>query len=187
MYQHYLNETNHKSSGLESAAELSQFKIIALTTGYLSQAIKLVNNSFRDEDTEPGMELMASLNTKGLAEYQNRNPEIVSLDYYIAVTSDAKVVGIVGLYEQSEDCRETTLWLGWYCVDRKYRGLKIGKKLLEHAIEKAKSRQAKFLALYTSTHKEEAKAQLVYDKFGFEITHRVKKRNYDLLYRRKAL
>jgi len=43
--------------------------IIPLTGYYLAQAIKLVNASFRDEETEPGMELLASLHDQGLADY----------------------------------------------------------------------------------------------------------------------
>ena len=102
-----------------------------------------------------------------------------SLEYWVAIYEN-KVVGLIGLYEETSD-HEDSIWLGWYCVDEKYRGLTIGKKLISFAIEEAKKKNKYFLKLYTTLHDEYAVARDLYEKLGFFVTfHKGKTLHYHL-------
>ena len=90
-----------------------------------------------------------------------------SLEYWVAIYEN-KVVGLVGLYEESTD-HEDSIWLGWYCVEEKYRGLAIGKALIDFAIQTAKKRKKRFLKLYTTSHDEYAIARILYERLGFSL------------------
>ena len=161
--------------------------IVPLSKNYLLQAIRLVNRLFPDESGSPGQDLAGSIDGAALIAYRAANPEVLTLNYYLALNHNQQLVGIVGLYSLAEDYWENTLWLGWYGVTPRQRNKKIGKTLLEYAIERARERKATQLCLYTSTSPEEARAQQLYDRYGFEITARVSKPHYELLYRRKKL
>lgn len=92
---------------------------------------------------------------------------IKQLDYWVAIhPGTLEVVGLVGLYTQTDD--DEMVWLGWYCVDSYHRGLKIGKKLINHAIECAKEQKKKVLHLYTTGEDEYATAREQYHQIGFE-------------------
>ena len=45
-------------------------------------------------------------------------------------------IGITGVYEEEID--KSTLWLDWYCIDKKYRGIGLGKQILRDTIEYCK-------------------------------------------------
>lgn len=93
---------------------------------------------------------------------------IKQLDYWVAIhSSTLEVVGLVGLYTQTDD-DDGMVWLGWYCVDPNHRGFKIGKKLINHAIEYAKEQEKKDLHLYTTGGDEYATAREQYHKLGFK-------------------
>ena len=79
------------------------------------------------------------------------------------------------------------MWIGWFCVHKKYRGRGIGVALLNYSIEVAKERGKRYLSLYTSTDKNEAEAQVLYELNGFYITKRIYKKGYEILFRRKDL
>ncbi|MDP3445520.1 MAG: GNAT family N-acetyltransferase [Ignavibacteria bacterium] len=93
---------------------------------------------------------------------------ISELAYWTAIDPlTQNVVGLVGLYTENDD-EDDTVWLGWYCVDSRYRGHKIGSKLLELAINEAKAQNKKYLNLYTTTDDEYATACVQYEKIGFK-------------------
>ncbi len=166
---------------------MNKVTIIPLTDRYLNQAINLVYSIFPDEDEPISIELFASIHKIRLKEFVNHlDTEIKSLKYFIATDNHDRVIGIIGLYTTNEDY-EDTYWVGWYAVDLNERGKGIGRALLEHVIKIAKKSGKTNLCLYTSTDPDEATAQILYEKNGFEITKRVKKEDYDLLYRRKLL
>ncbi|WP_165861191.1 GNAT family N-acetyltransferase [Paenibacillus paeoniae] len=162
--------------------------IIPLNPIYLDQASRLVNDVFGDEEEElyPAQELWASLDKKHLKKYQTSvDAALRSFQYYIAV-EDREVCGIIGLYEMQEDFEQQD-WVGWYCVDERYRGRRIGIQLLNYVIEASKKRGKQRLCLYTSTHESERKAQTLYDQNEFYVTKTVNKGSYQLLYRQKNL
>lgn len=162
-------------------------KIIPLSKKYYKKASKLVNSVFLDEDYSPSKELKASLSKKNLKKFQKHYyNELLNLKYYIAVDAYNSVLGVIGLYTLKNDSKDN-IWLGWYCVSPEHRGNKIGKKLLEFAIEEAKRQGKNYLSLYTSTDDNEALAQKIYDINNFDIIYIKDMKDYSLLYRRKNL
>lgn len=162
-------------------------EILILTKKYLSKGIKLVESIFTDEEESVKKEMEASVDEKKFQKYVTKiDRHIRSLEYFIAVNTKGKCVGIIGMYTLIESY-EDTLWIGWYCVHKKYRGRGIGKLLLDFVIDKARESGKKYICLYTSTDNNEATAQEIYEKYGFYITERIKKDGYEILYRKKTL
>ena len=142
-------------------------KVKKLSEKYLKEASFLANSVFRDEDVLPGVPFKASLDQEKFEEFNKiAKYEYSSLEYFVAVDETEKVLGTTGLYSRREDEKDTD-WLGWYCVDPKFRGKGIGSKLLDYTIRKAKERGKKFLRLYTSMSPKEKAAQRVYNSRGF--------------------
>ncbi|MFF2093750.1 GNAT family N-acetyltransferase [Paenibacillus sp. NPDC058174] len=163
-------------------------KIVELNQSYLFQASQLVNSVFLDEDEEvlPARELQASLDPELLRNYQiTQDDDIRSFQYYVAV-SEHQVMGIIGLYELNSDFDKND-WIGWFCVDERYRGQRIGIQLLNYAVQQSKHRGKENLLLYTSTHENELKAQQLYDANEFHIIKTMPKDGYSLMYRQKKL
>ena len=132
----------------------------------LHQATTLRGSVFKWLDVYEQRTLRASLHPEKYLVYKKLG--IDRLEYWVAlspVTDD--ILGLVGLYTQIQDDTDA-IWLGWYCVDPQHRGHKIGSKLLEFAINKAKKRNKKFLHLYTTDDDEYATARKQYEKLGFE-------------------
>ncbi|MHC1682302.1 MAG: GNAT family N-acetyltransferase [Clostridiaceae bacterium] len=161
--------------------------IVPLTKTYLEQSINLVESTFDEEDMSLSKELEASVDEKKFAKYVKRyDKNMRTLEYFIAKDNNQRVIGIIGLYSLKKDYKDT-YWIGWYCVDINERGKGIGKALLEFIITMAKYREKKYLCLYTSTDKNEAKAQKIYEQYGFFITKVIHKKGYEILYRKKIL
>jgi len=108
------------------------------------------------------------------------------LKYWVALDENDKVCGTTGLYSEKNDFHEA-IWLSWFCVDPDMRGRGIGKQLIEFSIETARGYKKKYLRLYTSDDPNEAAAQFLYEKYGFNIVRTEKKRGYTLMYRERAL
>lgn len=166
---------------------MEEFRIVPLTTEYLEESILVLKDIFEDEEKDIRIELEASVVREKFEKYvKNYARNMVSLCYFIAVNSKEAVLGTIGLYEIKKDV-EDSCWVGWYCVKEEERGKGIGIALLEYAIEKARIKNKKYLKLYTSTYKDEAKAQGIYEKYEFYITKVKKKRHHYILYRKKVL
>lgn len=93
---------------------------------------------------------------------------IKQLNYWVAIHPiTLEVIGLVGLYTQVyED--DGMIWLGWYCVNPRYRGYKIGGRLMDFAIKSAKEQGKQTLHLYTTGDDEYSAAREQYQKLGFE-------------------
>jgi ribosomal protein S18 acetylase RimI-like enzyme/G:T/U-mismatch repair DNA glycosylase len=146
-----------------------------LTENSLAQAENLRDKIFGKTTKTEALTLKASLNPK---EYKNvyEDNYIKDMEYWIA-KSNNEVIGIIGLYtENNEDNK--TCWLGWFAVEPKFRGFKIGKKLLDFAVNKAKERGYEYLKLYTYDSDEFKIAQELYKKEGFEEFNRKNKELY---------
>lgn len=95
-------------------------------------------------------------------------PGIRLLDFWVAISPDDEVHGIVGLYSMRKD-RSDALWLGWFAVHPEARGKGLGGTLLRKAIEEARERDVKYLRLYTSDTdliQGGDVAQEVYERYG---------------------
>ncbi|MFB2937246.1 GNAT family N-acetyltransferase [Aerosakkonemataceae cyanobacterium BLCC-F154] len=140
----------------------------------LPEAISLVDNIFPyQKDTmyeNARIAFSASLDqdnpsSRSLLEQM----QITEANYWVAIDENSgKVVGTTGLYTYAEDEAEA-YWLGYTCVDPDCRGQGIGAKLVDFAIEKARSNDKKFLRLYTSNVPNQAVAQILYEKRGLLI------------------
>jgi len=164
-------------------------KIEKLTEKYLADASRLANTIFKDEPILPGVAFEASLDKHKFDKLNDESiGKIYSLEYFIAVDESGEVLGTTGLYALEEDKQEA-YWLGWYCVDPKYRGRGIGGKLLDFTIEEAKNRGKKILRLYTSPSDDEKTAQIIYDSRGFKTTGTEKKdgNKYEIIYKELAI
>ena len=73
-------------------------------------------------------------------------------------------------------------WLGWFCIDKEYRGQGLSKKLLDFSIERAKQLNKKYLHLYTYDSREYIPAMKLYETYHFTIYNKTKK---DIYYKRK--
>ena len=103
----------------------------------LEESNTLRNRVFKYLSLEEKQTLNASLDPQNHSSILAKLA-LMSLEYWVAIYEN-KVVGLIGLYEETSD-HEDSIWLGWYCVDEKYRGLTIGKKLISFAIEEAKKK-----------------------------------------------
>lgn len=132
----------------------------------LEDAKKLANSVFplqtRDENSDFWLTFSLERN-RSTGKYGAHLPQ------YWVYLREGKVIGVIGLYELIRG-RKDVVWLGWFCVDPKFRGRGVGSELLEHVIAAAKSMSKKFLRLYTSDDPIEAAAQKLYEKRGFVIT-----------------
>ena len=70
-------------------------------------------------------------------------------DFYLGYLAylDNEPIGVTGLYEIPKYM--DTVWLSWFGLEKKYRKLGYGKKILDYTIKMAKKYNKKFLRLYT--------------------------------------
>ena len=177
---------NEAPTNIRSGENVSTYKIVPLSETYLSQASELANSVFPNEPILPSQSFKDSLDKDKFSIVQGRG--VVDLEYFVAVDKNGKVLGTTGIYSLKEDEKDSC-WMGWYCVDEKSRGQGVGKSLLDFCIDGARNKGKKYLKLYTSTHPNEATAQILYENNGFKITGREKmdKGDYEKLYRQKEL
>ena len=141
-------------------------KIVALTKDNIKKASNIANKIFYYEDILPEKFFKASFKPKEFNKLLNIQQKIETCKYYVAINEKKEVIGTTGLYS-IEDDEKNKYWLGWFCVNQKYRGQGIGQKLLDFTINKAKKKGAKYLNLYTSTNPLEENAQKLYKKNKF--------------------
>ena len=135
-------------------------QIVPLNETYLKEATELLKKVFNPSKEEK-LTLKASLYPQKYKDYLKKH-QFIELNYYVLVENE-KVIGLTGLYAYDDN----SYWLGWFCVDEKYRNKGYGKKLLDFSIYKAQKR--KFLYLYTENFDEFKKAINLYERYGFEL------------------
>ena len=135
-------------------------EIVPLNEEYLKEAEKLLEKVFYPSKEEK-LTLISSLYPNKYEKYLKKH-SFKELKYYVLV-ENKKVIGMIGLYAYDKK----SYWLGWFCVEKKYRGKGFGKKLLDFAIDKSKKRRV--LYLYTENSKEFETARKLYAKYGFEL------------------
>ncbi len=84
--------------------------------------------------------------------------------YYIVARVGEEVVGYAGMWVILEEAHVTTI-----AVDPKWRGRKIGERLLAALIEEAQRRGARWVTL--EVRKSNRVAQQLYRKYGFREVH----------------
>lgn len=76
------------------------------------------------------------------------------------------MLGVTGLYCRYGDW--ASLWLGWTCVEPHARGLGIGRRLIDFAMEEARRSGARSLKLYTTDLADQQIAVQAYERRGFK-------------------
>lgn len=137
----------------------------------LKSAITLRDSVFPGLNKTEYATLAASLSKNNSEVYKQLG--IVTLNYWMAVDNNQVILGLVGLYTESDD-EANQIWLGWYCVEPSARGRGIGEFLLHYAIDIAKQRGYKELKLYTTMADEYSVARRLYERIGFRDTTRTK-------------
>lgn len=130
-------------------------KITPLTPDKLTQAVELVFNT--------------GLDTKKEIEHHLKQIDA----HYIALDGD-KIVGVVGWYQDNVNYASRAMgdkfpgteayWVGFFAVDKKYRGLGIGGLLLKKLEEVIKLKNTH--ELWVSSVSE---TQSYYEKKGFQL------------------
>ena len=110
------------------------------------------------------IEILASVDQKLLTKVTGISYPEESSTYYLAY-NDNEIVGIAGLYHEKSSC-DDSIWLGWFGVVPKFRGLGFGEKILELTMDKAKEKGFKIIRLYTDTIENKAAVKL-YEKLAF--------------------
>lgn len=146
-------------------------EIIPLNEKHLSSTEKLLKKVF-NPSKEDMLTLISSLYPEKYKKYLQENG-FIELKYFILI-EDNQLIGLTGLYAYNK----VSYWLGWFCVDDKYRNQGYGKKLLDFAIYKAQNR--KFLYLYTEDSDEFKTARKLYKQYGFELYKKDKYLYYKL-------
>lgn len=136
-----------------------------LTPDTLAIAEELRNEVFGKTKKSEKDTLRASLDPSSHQKIYDEN-QINTMRYWVA-KFDTAVIAIVGLYTQIDDPKDTC-WLGWFCVDSKFRTWGAGKKLLDFVIHQAKSTNYKILQLYTHDSQEYHAAIRLYKREGFQ-------------------
>ena len=129
-----------------------------LTKQLLQKAQTLRDKVFKDKDEA----FIASL-TPNHQYYKKHN--ITKLEYFVKI-KDNEVIGTIGLYEENNET-----WLGWFCVDERYRNQGIGQEMFDFILKKASK-----LKIYTD--KDNFVAQKFYEKNGFKKFYEDKKNVY---------
>ncbi len=166
--------------------------IESLSYKTLKQAITLVNKVFPNQNLfeKASLAFRFSLEKDSIiSKLAFFVVGVTEANYWVAIDEvSSKVMGMTGLYCYKKD-RPQAYWLGWTCVDPKFRGRGIGGKLVDFCIEKARAEGKQFLRLHTSTHPNEETAQILYEKRGFRLIgeSRAGRSSFKKLYRELQL
>lgn len=153
----------------------------------LYEAELLRDSIFKDIDKKEKPLLKASLDYKKYADVYKQNDMRSSIYWVLKDRKSSKIIGLTGLYTEVED-EENECWLGWFCVDEKYRGKKYGKELFDFTIQKAISKDKNILHIYTYDSKKYQPAICMYKNNGFK-PYSVKNTKYkkDLYFKKELL
>ena len=142
-----------------------------LKTFHLRSALNLVLKFFANEvspEDDPRIWIPASLDSKSIVEKYDETG-CSYIQYWVALSSNDDVVGIIGLYTEAFD-EDEAFWITWFCVDEKYQRQGIGSSLLSFCFDYSRALQKKYLRVYTDPENPiEKNAQMLYEKFGLRL------------------
>lgn len=151
----------------------SKIKIEPLSKKTLKPAIRLLQNVFDYPEGRKQIKLWftASLNPDKYQKlYEKEKSKWVQ--YYVALHKN-KIIGTTGLY-QLENEKNDVYWLGWFCVDERYRRSGIGREIIDFTFKEERKLGGKVLKLWTTNHPEMEAASKFYKKLGFRVVKRDK-------------
>ncbi len=155
----------------------NNFIIGPLTSTNIDDAIRLRDKIFSHLEQHEKETLKASLDKKNYTKCLKKN-ELVDINYYVMInTSTGAIIGLTGIYHEETD-KVDMCWLGWFCIDKQYRGQGLSKTLLDYSIGIAKSLKKQYLHLYTYDSKEYIPAIKLYEQYNFTVYEKDKKDIY---------
>lgn len=99
--------------------------------------MQLRDSVFKNLKKAEKLNLIASLDPKSYQDVYLEN-EIKTMRYWVAKDKKTlNVIGLTSIYTEIDDNFDEC-WIGWFCIDKSYRGLGFGKKLLEFSEEQAR-------------------------------------------------
>ena len=114
-----------------------------------------------------------------------KNAGIESASYWCYI-KEGKLIGITGIYTLIGD-EIGRCWLGWFCVDRRFRKNGYGKRMLEWSEEKAINMGKKVLSLYSYRYKKYQKALSLYESSGYTVMQKESSKYKRKIYLEKVL
>ena len=162
--------------------------IISCSHELMGQAEALVHSVFPRMSVVEKLSFLAIKQPKSIvARLLMSFAGVRNIDAFDVYVDDAgRVLGTTGLYRYTKDANHAS-WVAWFCVDPEARGRGVGQALLEHTVEKARSAGFRLVRLYTSTDPNEAAAQRLYERNGFNEIRRKQGIFSTLIFREKAL
>lgn len=110
------------------------------------------------------------------------------LGNFFIVLFGNKFVGITGYYYNFTKPKIDEVWLGYFGIRKKYRGIGLGKKvLLKTLILVKKKTKAKVIKLFTTNRKEEKSSHFLYRCLGFKKYAHKKTNQFQTYYFKKEL
>ncbi len=142
-------------------------QITPLTHATLESANTLIKKVFHPTDKYEKLNLIASLDKdKYMEVYQKCF--IKKMSYWVVQESESfKVIATIGLYTEP-DTHDNECWIGWFCVDKDFRGKGLGVKLLDFIQTQAKESKKEIICLYTENTQQYTLARELYLSKGFE-------------------
>jgi len=160
----------HVKLSYKNQTDILPFYIEKLSINTLNEAETLRDKIFSQIDKKEQKTLEASIDKETLS-YVLKENEIKDIQYWVAKDKkNSRIIAMTGLYTELED-DEDSCWLGWFCLDKRYRGKGFGKELLNFSIEQAKSLSKRYLHIYTYNSKEYKVAINMYKSYGFKEYH----------------
>ncbi len=140
---------------------MNQYRIEEVTSDNRKKVIQFANRAFIWEFRDPGKEIAND------ARYMLER-KLSSSRYWVMVNDKGKVIGVTGLCDiEGEDPRNC--YLGFFILDKAYRGKGLGKQLLEFTEEQALLMGKQQMRILTSTFIPYRGGRAFYRRSGYKI------------------
>ncbi len=134
-------------------------QISPMTEGDTDAAVSLIANAMNEDEARWAKE------TIDFHFFCARNGKDDGHRYFVGRKGDA-VIGMTGLHTYSWGPPDVT-WLGWFAVAPSLHGAGIGRRLIQHTIDDARTNG--YRALFVETYSDDtfAQARSFYEHMGF--------------------
>ncbi len=159
---------------------MKRLKFLLITKKNLKKAIKIAKEIFPYESSKLGI-FLPEFDYK----YVIKKPK---LGKFFIVKFDNKLVRITGYYYNFTKPKVDEIWLGYFGIRKKFRGIGLGKKVLLKTLSLIKKKiKVKVVKLFTTNRKEEKSSHFLYRCLGFKKYAHRKTKPYQTYYFKKDL
>ncbi|WP_022662388.1 cation transporter [Paucidesulfovibrio longus] len=147
---------------------LSKIRILPITEADLTDSMELARRYLPSDNPELILNVLKESCMLGTNSEELLKENIVNPRYWVAL-SDDKLIGFSGYYFYSHE--PDSVWAGWATVDLRLGLLsaRAANNLFTKVAYEARKTGRKYIRLCTSALPEEAMANKIHSKFGFEI------------------